>query len=160
LAAEAPAERSADELAWAVRRLDIALSEWHGELTGRMALGAPELMALDHLSMAGEMGPSELSQRLRMTTGAMTALLDRLAARGHIVREPHPDDRRRVVVRLTPHARVEALAHVRPMSDEIRHLGEHLSPDERRAVGHFIDELTAIVSRSAGELPSSREEAE
>jgi DNA-binding MarR family transcriptional regulator len=137
----------------------MALSDWHGELSGRMALGAPEVMALAHLSMVGEMGPSELSQRLRMTTGAMTALLDRLAARGHIVREPHPDDRRRVVVRLTPHARVEALAQVRPMSDEIRSLGERLSPDERRTVGHFIDELTAIVSRSASDPPSSRKEA-
>lgn len=150
-------EHTADELAWAIRRLDIALSEWHGELSARMTMGTPELMALAYLSMVEAMGPSELAQRLHMTTGAMTALLDRLAERGHVVREPHPFDRRRVVVRLTTHARQETLTHVRPMSDEIRHLAERLPAEERRTVARFIDELTAIVSRSSGEAPVRQE---
>jgi DNA-binding MarR family transcriptional regulator len=149
--AKKPTEYSAEELTRAARRLDMALSEWHGELSGRMALGTPELMALAHLSMDGPLGPSELARHLHMTTGAMTALLDRLAERGHIVREPHPADRRRVVVRLTAHAREEAAVQVRPMSAEVRDLAECLTPEERRTVGRFIDDMVAIVLSSAGE---------
>lgn len=143
-------EYSAEELVRAARRLDMAFSEWHGELSGRMALGTPELMTLAHLSMDGPLGPSELARHLHMTTGAMTALLDRLAERGHIVREPHAADRRRVVVKLTPYAREEAAEQVRPMSAEIRELAGRLTPEERRTVGHFIDDMVAIVLCSAG----------
>lgn len=138
-----------EELMRAVRRLDMALAEWHGDLSARMEMSTPELMALAHLAMVDALGPSELARRLRMTTGAMTALLDRLSERGHVLREPHPSDRRRVVVRLTPQAREEAVSHVRPTSDEVRRLTERLSPDERRTVGSFIEELAAIVSRGA-----------
>jgi DNA-binding MarR family transcriptional regulator len=116
-----------------------------------MTLGTPELMALAHLSMDGPLGPSELARHLRMTTGAMTALLDRLAEHGHIVREPHPVDRRRVVVRLTPHAREEAAVQVRPMSAEIRELAGRLTAEERRTVGRFIDDMVAILLSSAGQ---------
>lgn len=154
---EAPVQ-TPEELMRAVRRLDMALAEWHGELSGQMEMGTPELMALAHLSMVDSLGPSELARRLRITTGAMTALLDRLAERGHVLREPHPSDRRRVVVRLTSHAREEAVGHVRPMSDEVRRLAERLSPDERRTVGSFIEELAAIISRSARQSSSTLKE--
>ncbi len=143
-------EYSAEELASAARRLDMALSEWHGELSERMEMGTPELMALARLAMDDSLGPSELAHSLHITTGAMTALLDRLAERGHVVREAHPSDRRRVALRLTPAARDAARAHLRPMVAEIRDLAQQLSPDERRTVGRFVDDLTAIVLRHAG----------
>ena len=37
-----------------------------------------------------------------MTSGTMTNRVDRLAARGLVERSPDPDDRRGVIVRLTP----------------------------------------------------------
>lgn len=79
----------------------------------------------------------------------MTALLDRLTERGRVVREAHPSDRRRVALRLTPNAHAEALVHIRPMVAEIRDLASRLSPDERRTVGLFTDDLTEIVRRHA-----------
>ena len=39
-----------EELMRAVRRLDMALAEWHGDLSARMEMSTPELMALAHLA--------------------------------------------------------------------------------------------------------------
>jgi DNA-binding MarR family transcriptional regulator len=150
-----PCAYSAVDLTEAARRLDAALSQWHGELSERMGMSTSEVTALAHLAMEDDLGPSALAQRLHMTTGATTALLDRLAAHGHIVRERHPSDRRKVVVRLTPHAYKEALLQVRPMTAEIMDLAERLSPDERRTVGRFLDDLSALVRRQAGGSPVS-----
>ena len=56
------------------------------------------VIALD--SKAGKT-PKELATQLHLTTGAMTALLDRLEMAGLVVRSPHPTDRRSLVIHLS-----------------------------------------------------------
>ena len=48
--------------------------------------------------------PSVIAERLLITTGSMTSLLDTLQKRGLIRRLPHPGDRRRLLVDITPDA--------------------------------------------------------
>lgn len=60
---------------------------------------------LGHLRRAGkpyERTPTDLSNLMYLTTGAMTRRLDRMERDGYLTREPHGSDRRSVVVRLTP----------------------------------------------------------
>lgn len=44
------------------------------------------------------MTAGQLSQRLSLTTGAVTSLIDRLERHGFVRREPDPKDRRKVIV--------------------------------------------------------------
>ena len=150
-----PTAYTAEDLARETRRLDMALAAWHGGLPEDMGMGPSEVMAIAHLSNHEGLGPSELAERLRITTGATTALLDRLAARGHVVREQHPADRRKVVLRLTTHAHEEAFLRLRPMIMEITELAARLSPEERRTVGRFLEDLGAILQRHTGGTPSA-----
>jgi DNA-binding MarR family transcriptional regulator len=54
---------------------------------------------------AGEpLEPTVIAERLVVTTGSMTSLLDNLEKRGLIRRLPHPDDRRKILVDITPPA--------------------------------------------------------
>ena len=133
----------------ATRRLDVALAGLHVALARRLGVSQPELAAITHVSAAGELGPTELARRLDVTTGAITALVDRLAERGHLAREPHPADRRRLEIHVTPHARDEVLRHILPLTADIRGLAETFDDGERAAIGRFLDELTAIVQRHA-----------
>src|SRR5215469_6762978 len=53
----------------------------------------------------GGMKLGELSQRLMVSNGNITGLVDRLLAQGLLDRQPAPNDRRAQLVRLTPEGR-------------------------------------------------------
>ena len=133
----------------ATRRLDMALAQMHAGLSESMEMTTLELLAIAHLGMDGAMGPSDLARRLHMTTGAMTALADRLDERRFVVRGAHPSDRRRTVLSLTRKARAAARLHMLPMAYEVESLAAELSEDQRRTVGVFLDGLVAIAQRYA-----------
>lgn len=75
--------------------------------------------------------PSELAARILVpvTTATMTGVLDTLERRGLVARGPHPTDRRRVLVRLTP-AGAALLDSVRPAIDELHGAWAALLPDQ------------------------------
>lgn len=68
------------------------------------------LSALRRTGPPYELSPGQLLTRTLVTSGTMTNRIDRLGARGLVVRRPDPDDRRGVLVRLTDDgvARVDA----------------------------------------------------
>lgn len=130
----------------AVRRLDLLMSQMHLEMCERLGLSAGELLALAHLSVDGPLGPTELTRRLHMTTGAMTAMLDRLAERDFVVREPHPSDRRRVVVRLTADGRDRIFTHVHGVANGVIAISRRLDAEQRRTVAEYIEHISGALS--------------
>lgn len=135
------------EVARAARRLDLALAEMHLDVARRMGMTPAELLALAHLGMDGDLSPGDLARRLHMRSGAITALLDRLTDHGHVSREPHPNDRRKLVVRLTDEGRRATMAHLGPMVDEVVAMVRALPAAHRPIVGRFVDDLAEIVAR-------------
>lgn len=63
----------------------------------------------------GELSPRELLKNVALSSGAMTARLDRLEEAGLIVRRPDPNDRRMLVIELTQRGNevIEAAAATR-----------------------------------------------
>ena len=61
-----------------------------------------ELIALGHLYDEGPLTASELGERLRLTSGSVTALINRLEAAGYAERVENPDDRRSVLIEICP----------------------------------------------------------
>ena len=142
---------TAEDITWATRRLDIAMSRLMVAFSRAIGIGVPEMLALEHLDVDGGLGPSELARRLQMTTGAVTALVDRLEKSGHVTRERHASDRRRVVVRRLPKADEDLTAEVSPMAFEILELAESFSDGERQVIGRFLDDFIAIIELTAAE---------
>lgn len=98
----------------------------------RAGISDTELVTLEHLSRE-EIGPAEVARRLEVSTAAATGIVDRLVARGHVERRPHPADRRRTELVLTDSGRAEVVAHLLPMFVALERLDREL-PDEERAV--------------------------
>jgi DNA-binding MarR family transcriptional regulator len=75
------------------------------QIAGRLRaydLSVTAFNALTLLSQAGRpLCPHELSERLLISRGAVTQILDLLVKQGRIQRRPHPDDRRMLLVGLT-----------------------------------------------------------
>lgn len=85
--------------------------------------------------------PKALAASALITSGAMTARLDRLETAGLIERGPDPADRRAILIRLTPAGRERATRALDAVLAADRHFLEPLSPDDHRAVAATLKRL-------------------
>jgi DNA-binding MarR family transcriptional regulator len=106
-------------------------------LAGRAHLSPNELKALQQLARH-RWGPAELARHLGVSTPAATGIVDRLVARGHATRVPHPTDRRRVQIELTPLAHASTLPLRTPMLSALAEIDMALTDTERAAVDQFL----------------------
>jgi DNA-binding MarR family transcriptional regulator len=128
-------ERS--EVLEALRRLLATSRRANPALARRAQLTQTELAVLEHV-MDGPVGPTELAQRLGVTSAAASGIVDRLVARGHAERQPHATDRRRTAVVCTPSGQEELVGHLMPMFAELAALDASLSPEDRETVLRFL----------------------
>jgi len=112
-----------------------ALDEAVADLLG---INRTDLRCLDELLQVGEAGPAWLAERLRLTTGSTTTLLDRLERAGYVTRSPDPKDRRKIVVRPTPLARQRAYELYGPVATEGAQAMAQFTPDELGAVLRYL----------------------
>ncbi|MEV8623628.1 MarR family winged helix-turn-helix transcriptional regulator [Streptomyces sp. NPDC051079] len=93
---------------------------------------------LDHPDTAT---PGLLREHLGLTSGAVTACLDRLEKAGHIRRSRAADDRRVVRIHYAPGARASARAHFLPLAQAAGRARERFSGDELAVVLRYLDAL-------------------
>ncbi|PBC20633.1 MULTISPECIES: MarR family transcriptional regulator [unclassified Mesorhizobium] len=118
-------------------------------LFAQFGLQAGEFDVLATLRRSGSpyaLTPTDLYEATMVTSGAMTNRLDRLEKAGLILRGPHPNDRRGIVVQVTEKGLAlidEALtAHV---ANEHEILAG-LTPAERETLSHLLEKLIGSVS--------------
>lgn len=129
-----------------LRQLEVALRTvgaqsvlMSGAIARLVGLNSTDLECLDLLDMAGTTTAGRLAEHAGLTTGAMTAVIDRLERAGFARRVPDPEDRRCV--------RVEALPRgVRRVGDLYRRLIEEtarLNEDyDDRQIALIVDYLS------------------
>jgi DNA-binding MarR family transcriptional regulator len=91
----------------AVRHLYGAIERFDAAMAIALKIDRTCLRAINEME-SGPIGPSELSRRLGLSSGSVTALLDRLEAGGHIERVICISDRRRRDADLTLATRHDA----------------------------------------------------
>jgi DNA-binding MarR family transcriptional regulator len=101
--------------------------------------------------------PRQLQERLGLTSGAITALIDRLERVG-CVAAPPPTDRRSVLVALSRATHETADARLGAYHRAVRRATARLSPSERAAVAGFLDEVTRAALRAADRLWEANED--
>lgn len=90
--------------------------------------------------------PSMIVRALHLSPASGTALIDRLAARGLVVVEGHPHDRRKKLVR--PFDRNVDPDHLDPLTTQLRSLASDLPVDDARVVARFLEDVLATVTRT------------
>ena len=84
-----------------LRQFILAWERFRQTVLERAGLSVSDGQALGFLFLEGSLTPSELGSRLRLTSGSVTAMIDRLDRGGLIERRQNPDDKRSVLVALT-----------------------------------------------------------
>src|SRR3712207_988926 len=90
-----------DDAVRSLRALILAGERYRQVLSESVGLGVTETQAMSYLVVHGDRGQNELAADLGLSSGASTALVDRLERQGIAERYPHASDRRRTLVRLT-----------------------------------------------------------
>ena len=155
----APTDTTLDAPAWQLPELLLDSPAFlmlqllrHGKRSAELTPQGPRLPQLMVLACLDEFGPQsqrDLSRRLGLDPSDMVAVIDRLEAEGHAVRERDLADRRRHAVATTPAGRQwlaetaagagERAARLLPgLSDEERHTVIHLL---RRALAHHDERV-------------------
>jgi DNA-binding MarR family transcriptional regulator len=96
-----PVAPTDEDLLRAIRSLILAAERLRQNQAAIHDVGVSELLALEHLYYDGKLTPGELGARLGLSSGTMTALVDRLESAGYAARTPNPDDRRSQLVRIS-----------------------------------------------------------
>jgi len=137
-----PGAPPVDELSRALREVLTLTSLARTALARRLGLSAHDVEAMEHVMLAGEpLGPVELSRRLGVTSAAATQSVHRLQAAGHVVRTPHPDDRRRQILEVTPSGAAHVFRELGPLLALTAQAGAGLSEQERAAVHLFLSRI-------------------
>ncbi len=87
-----------DELQFLGQMASTETALFHQKAAEHYGLGITEMKAMSTLIQEGDMTAGQLASRLKLTTGAVTNLLDRLERRGVLKRQADPHDRRKVII--------------------------------------------------------------
>ncbi len=107
-------------------------------VAARFGLNTTDLEGLDLIQLQGQVTAGQLAAATGLTSGAVTALIDRLERAGYVERVDDPADRRRVLVRIREGAIVEIAKVYAPMQKRMFALWSQYSPDELAVIEDFL----------------------
>jgi DNA-binding MarR family transcriptional regulator len=131
-----------------LRRLALHRDHWIDALCRHVGVSRSDYDALEALDEHGSLTPGELGTHLSLTSGSVTALIDRLEKLGWASRNRHPDDRRKVIVTLTKKAWQIGQNELKPYLEAVDAAARHLSTDECAVVVGFLEDLIDKVAHA------------
>ena len=107
-------------------------------VAARFGLNTTDLEGLDLIQLQGQATAGQLAAATGLTSGAVTALIDRLERAGYVERVGDPNDRRRVLVRIREGSIVEIAKVYAPMQKRMFALWSQYSADELAVIEDFL----------------------
>jgi DNA-binding MarR family transcriptional regulator len=124
----------AQEMPWyisAAVRFQVAVAH-------QLDMPVTDVHALAAMLEAGPVGIGRLAELMGTTASAVTRLVDRLERGGYVRREPDPEDRRRVLVRVVPERVADIAPFYEPMDARWRRRIDGYSDAELRFLLDFL----------------------
>jgi DNA-binding MarR family transcriptional regulator len=140
-----------NELGDVMRRYQRATDLFDEAVAAKLGLNRTDFRCLDILDQQAPMTAGALAEASRLSTGAVTFVLDRMESAGFIRRRRDESDRRRVVVELVPAARQRAQGLHMPMVRDARQALGDFTPDEVALVCRFLRVSTEVFERNVPE---------
>lgn len=141
------------------REFATAIVVFHEAVGGLLGLSAVERKCVDVLRRLGPVTAGTIGEHTGLTTGAVTGLMDRLEKAGYVQRARDPHDRRKVVVRLLPNERMDALLATAfgPFTDDMTKVAACYSDAELRAIADWVRRTTDVLVTNTRRITSRDE---
>ncbi|MBP2414214.1 DNA-binding MarR family transcriptional regulator [Arthrobacter stackebrandtii] len=124
-------------------------------LCRQLDINETDFKALQHLTFGTALTPGELAAKLGITSAASTALVDRLSARGQVVRTPNPSDRRSVLVHASPDTVELVVTALRPLFKDPNDRLNNTAPEEHQAVIAFLEDILHSIHAGIDSFPAT-----
>lgn len=155
-AADAPGHR--DGVLAGLRSYGAVSAEISRRFAGSLGLHPTDASALIEILEAEERGvplsPARLSERIGLTSGATSSLLNRLEEAGHVVRSRVHADRRIVTLHSTPGVQEVAGGFFDPLGVRLGAMMSSYPDDLLKKFETFLAELNATAEAYVQDLPS------
>jgi DNA-binding MarR family transcriptional regulator len=124
-----------ESLIYEVRRSQAATDRYDEAVADAIGINRTDMRCLDVIQREGPVPAGRLAEETGLTTGAITTVLDRLERGGFARRVRDPNDRRRVLVEVTPGA-LEGAGDF---------YGEHLALAERQYKRYTEEQIALLL---------------
>ena len=115
------------------------------------AVNPTDRVVMETLIQRGPLSPSELADAVHITPAAMTASVDRLIDMGHVHRDNHPTDRRRVVVTASAESVALIMSELRAMVMDVNGVLADFSSEQLATITSFLESVNAAYARHVPE---------
>jgi DNA-binding MarR family transcriptional regulator len=96
----------------------------------------------------------EVATRMHITSGTITSLIDNLERKGYVLRSNDADDRRRVLVDITPAAQ-SVLDNLLPEVQQLTvHIVDRIGQKRQEELLAILAEIREAITELPGELPA------
>src|SRR5260370_26929507 len=133
-----------------LRALDRSLDLLDEGVAESFGIKRSDLRAMELVSRDGGLTAGLLATGLGVTTGAVTGLIDRMERMGYFRRQDDPDDRRKVVVVLTPRAQLRERRAFERLGRETEQMLSSYGTDDLALIADFLRRVRAIVDQIGG----------
>jgi DNA-binding MarR family transcriptional regulator len=135
-------------------RLSTATVLFHSAIADRLGVGVTDVKCYSILRQTGPTTAGDLAERVGLTTGAITGVIDRLEQASLVRRVRDPNDRRRVVLEVLSNPEHERLLNqlYEPLGRAIMELVASYSDAERATILDFITRATAVLEAETAKL--------
>ena len=136
------------------REMATAVITFHETVARKLSMSAAESRCLGVLNDLEVATPGQLAQATGLTTGAITGIVDRLEKAGYAKREPNPDDRRSLLVRIMqPEKIAQTLGPIYgSLSVAMTDMSAQYTPEQLEVIGRYLTQTTEVLRAETEKL--------
>ena len=123
----------------------------------KIGVSHTDLKSAEILNETGPITAGELSKITGLSTGSVTALINRLEKSGYVKRERDQLDGRRVMIVPIPERQEQIKSHYQSLSMATKELCSAYNEQELILINQFVEEITKIMDKENDKLMSERE---
>ncbi len=121
------------------------LSSWEHAIVRGNDLTLSQMHIVEILGLHKALRMKELAEKMGVTTGSLTVVVDKLVKKKIVQRNPHKSDRRSLIVELTKKGNEYFVEHNRLHSQLTEEIMHHLSKEEIKQLELILEKINQVI---------------